>query len=72
MSWLISVMVHFTYISGKNVSKVIEVVNQVHVGGGAILCFQHSDFSNAILMAKFQINWANIDQVMALCAKWHH
>ncbi len=40
-------------------------------GGGTILCFQHADVLKTSVVSKIQINWTNIDQVMALCANWH-
>ena len=44
----------------------------LQIGGGTILCFQHADLLKTSVVSKIQINWTNIDQVMALCAiTWH-
>ncbi len=64
-------MLHLTYISGKKVSKVMGVVNQVTNRGGEQFCLQNAALSKTILVAKIQINWASVDQFTTLCAKWH-
>ncbi len=43
----------------------------LQIGGGTILCFQHATLLKTSVVSKIQINWTNIDQVMALCANWH-
>ena len=40
-------------------------------GGGAILCLLNADLPKTIFVPKIQINWANIGQVITLCANWH-
>ncbi len=66
-------MLHLTYASGKKVSKVIGVVNQVtNRGEEQFYAFKVQIFPRQFWLQKFKLIGQNIDQVMTLCAKWHH
>ncbi len=61
MLWLISVMLHLTYVSGKKFEKPSGRSIKSQIGEGTISCFENADLSKAILVTKIQINWTNID-----------
>ena len=71
VKWLISVMLNDRNVSGKKVSKVPGVVNQVTKRGEVQFHAFKVQFSETIFVPKNQANWLNIDQVTTLCAKRH-
>ena len=71
----LSEVAHFSYVVchrciRKKVSKVLGVVNQVSNMGEVQFMPLKCRSTEDNFCAKNSINWANIDQVITLCANW--